>query len=512
MSIIVSLYYHFSPINIEFLTMNKFKYILIALFFPITLSAQEEITMTMEDCINLASEQSLDAFLTKNNYLAKYWDYRSYKASRLPSLHLNTTPISYNKGFTQQWNSETESYYTTPTHSLSSEAYVSIQQRVGLTGGTVSVVSGNQYFNPFNDKNPQDFTSTPLSITYSQDLNGYNSLKWRSRIDPEKYESAKKTYIQQREGLSISTIKYFFSLVNSQIELDIATRNLTNAEELFKIGSGRFEVGTITQDELLTLELDLYNSQLSKIRAEQGLLRARIDFNIFLNIDKSTIINCLIPKEIPAIEISMDDAVGKAMINNATITNLRIRELQSERTVSQEKADNRFNSTLRMSYGLSGNDESFSNSYQELADKQSINLGFSIPIVDWGEGRGAVAVAKSNLEAERIQVQQEKIAFEQSVSVNILEFNFQKAQVENSAKADTIAQKGYDISYEIFKLGKLDVINLNQARNDQENAKMAYINSLRNYWTYWYLIRQQTLFDFQNDITLSEDFDALINQ
>ncbi|MDA3853270.1 MAG: TolC family protein [Bacteroidales bacterium] len=231
--------------------MNKFKYILIVLLFPITLSAQEEITMTMEDCITLASEQSLDAFKTKNMYLAKYWDYRSYKASRLPSLHLNTTPLSYYNGIEQKWDAVKNITYTTQTQTLNTEAEVKLQQRVGLTGGTLSVSSGNQFLNNFTSDNT--FTSNPLSISYSQNLNGYNSLKWSAKIDPVRYESAKQTYIQGREGLSISAIRYFFKLITSQIEFEISKRNLDNSEELFKIAHGRFEVGTITQDELLTL-------------------------------------------------------------------------------------------------------------------------------------------------------------------------------------------------------------------------------------------------------------------
>lgn len=464
----------------------------------------------MDECIALAADQSLDAFLTKNMYLSKYWDYRSYKASRLPSLHLNTNPLNYYNGISQVWDSNDEVYKTVHTQTLNSSAEVKLQQRVGLTGGSIAVTSGNEFLS--TKDNTKSFTSTPFAISYNQNLNGYNALKWRSRIDPERYEAAKKEYIENREALAMKAIRYFFSLINSQIELDISTRNLTNAEELFKIGKGRFEVGTITQDELLTLELDVYNSQLSKTKAEQSLLRARIDLNIFLNIDKRTMVNCVIPEDIPGTEIAMNEAVDLAMQNNSKLNNLHIRELQSEKTVSQTKAENRFTSTLNVSYGLNGNDPNFASSYDRLDQRQRINLGFNIPIVDWGEGRGAVAVAKSELEAERIRVEQEKIAFEQEVSVNVLEFNLQKAQVESSAKADTIAQKGYDISYEIFKLGKLDVIKLNQARNDQERARKAYITSLSNYWQYWYSIRQQTLYDFEKQTTLSEDFDALINQ
>lgn len=490
--------------------MNKLRYILLLLIFPLFLHGQDKITMTMEKCIELASQQSLDAFLTKNMYLAQYWDFRSFKASRLPSLRLNTTPIDYYNGIAQVWDSNRESYVTRQTRSLNTSGSLYVQQRVGLTGGTLSVSTGNRLLNNYSSSHA--FTSSPFSVSYNQNLNGFNSFKWRARIDPERYESAKQSYIQNRENLSISAIRYFFALVNSQIDLDISNRNLDNAKELFNIGKGRFEVGTITKDELLSLELGLYNSELAQIRSKQDLVRARVDLNIFLNIDKSTLIDCIIPENIPGIEISMDKAVGQALENNSKLTDLRIRELQSERAVSKAKADNRFTSSLQMSYGLNGNSDEFRSSYQNLGQRQRVNLGFNIPIVDWGEGKGAIAVAKSNLEVERIKVEQERIAFEQNVSISVLEFNLQKKQVDNSAKADTIALMGYDISYEIFKLGKLDVIKLNQARNDQVSARKAYISSLLSYWTYWYRIRQLTLYDFERNLTLSEDFDALINK
>lgn len=492
--------------------MKNIKSTLLLLLFPLLLQAQKEITLTMEECLEMATTQSLDAFLAQNMYLAEYWNYKSFKASRLPSLQLSTTPINFYNGISQVWDSEEDKYSTSHTKSLNSEAEFSLQQQISATGGTLSVTTGSQFLRYYSEESTYNtFTSTPVSLQFSQNLNGYNALKWRAKIDPESFELAKRTFLQERESLSINAIQLFFDLVNSQIQLEISERNYTNAQELFKIGKGRFEVGTITQDALLSLELDVYNSQLSATKAEQALLRARIDLNIFLNIDKNTLINCITPENISDIEISVDEAINKAMLNNSKIVSLHIRDLQTERDLRKTRAENRFSSSINLSYGLNGDNETFTNSYQNLSEKQRINMSFDIPIIDWGEGKGAIAVAQSNREAELIQIEQEKIAFEQAVSVNILEFNIQKKQVTNSAKADTIAQKGYDISYEIFKLGKLDVIKLNQAKNDQVSARKAYISSLENYWTYWYKIRQQTLFDFEKNIPLTEDFDALIN-
>ena len=92
-----------------------------------------------------------------------------------------------------------------------------------------------------------------------------------------------------------------------------------------------------------------------------------------------------------------------------------------------------------------------------------------------------------------------------------MEFNLQGNQVLNTAKADTIAQLRYDVTQQRFLIGKIDVTDLNLARNDREKARRAYIASLRSYWNYYFAIRRLTLFDFENEITLSEDFDQIIN-
>jgi outer membrane protein TolC len=96
--------------------------------------------------------------------------------------------------------------------------------------------------------------------------------------------------------------------------------------------------------------------------------------------------------------------------------------------------------------------------------------------------------------------------------MNVMEYNLQADQVLSRAKADTIAQMGYDVTQQRFLIGRVDVTKLNLARNDQETARRAYINALRTYWNYFYTIRQLTLFDFEKGITLSEDFDRLANQ
>lgn len=93
-----------------------------------------------------------------------------------------------------------------------------------------------------------------------------------------------------------------------------------------------------------------------------------------------------------------------------------------------------------------------------------------------------------------------------------MEFNLQEKQVEISAKADTIAQLGYEVTKQRFFIDKVDVIKLNSARNSLDAARRNYISSLRQYWRSYYQMRQITLYDFVNDKPLMEALDELLEQ
>ena len=51
----------------------------------------QSLVLSLEKTISLATDSSLEAFRTKNLFLSGYWEFRNYKAERLPSLTLNIT-------------------------------------------------------------------------------------------------------------------------------------------------------------------------------------------------------------------------------------------------------------------------------------------------------------------------------------------------------------------------------------------------------------------------------------
>jgi len=387
-------------------------------------------------------------------------------------------------------------------------------QNVGLTGGSFSASSDIGMVKNFLGDKSTMYSSNMIGVGYRQRLNGYNSLRWKSKIEPLKFETAKKQFIQSKEDIAVKTTNKFFVLVDAQIEINISKTNLANADTLYQIGKGRYQVGTLTQDELLNFELNLMNARISLTRANQGLMRARSDLNIFLGLEKDAVIDCVLPKSVSSsFQINVDEAIQKSMANNPDILSQERQLLEQDSNVRLVRAQNGLSADINASAGLNQKSLIFADAYQNPNQFQNIALvGVSVPIVDWGKRKGQLQMAKSNREVVINTVKQARIDFEQSVLMSVLEFNLQSEQVLNSAKSDTIAQMGFDVTMRRFKIGKLDVVRLNNARTDLENAKRAYINSLRKYWVSYYTIRQLALFDFERKTDLTADFDKILNQ
>jgi outer membrane protein TolC len=482
-------------------------------FCKVAVAQEDVMKLTLPEVIDLASRQSIDAFKQQNMYLSSYWEFKYYRADKLPFLSVGASPFSYNNSIRQDYIPQDQTWQYGQQKNITSSASLKLNQNVGLTGGSLSVSSDLGMAKNFLGDKQTLYSANQISVGYRQKLNGYNSLRWKSKIEPLKFEVAKKNFIQSKEDIAVKATNKFFELVDAQIEINITKTNLANADTLYQIGKGRYQVGTVTQDELLNFELNLMNARLALTRANQGLLRARSDLNSYLGLDKTAVIECIMPTAITsALQINVDDAIQKSMSNNPDILSQDQRLLEQDNIVSMTKAQNGLSADLSASAGLNQKALIVSDAYKNPNQFQNIAVfGLSVPIVDWGKRKGQLLMAKSNREVVVNSVKQERIDFQQSVLMSVLEFNLQSEQVLNSARADTIAQMGFDVTIRRFKIGKLDVTKLNLARNDLENARRAYINSLRKYWTSYYQIRQVTLFDFENGTDLTADFDKILN-
>ena len=69
----------------------------------------------------------------------------------------------------------------------------------------------------------------------------------------------------------------------------------------------------------------------------------------------------------------------------------------------------------------------------------------------------------------------------------------------------------FEVAYQRFMIGKISVLELNNADTKKDQNRRAYVQALQTYWNYYYNIRSLALFDFVNRKQLGTDYEVLLD-
>jgi Outer membrane protein len=473
---------------------------------------ENEITheYDLEGYINAALERSNDVKNAKSSFLSSYWDYRSFKASFLPSLNLAATLPHYFNAISANPQSDGSISYNT-ANNISENVALSINQKVELTGGTFSIVSGIMRYDGIEPKPRMTaYTSQPIGVTYTQNLFGVNWLKWQRKIDPLKYEEAKRNFLYNRETAILSAINKFFDLAIAQQNLQVARVNLKNADTLYKISQGRFRLGSISESDVMQMELSKLNAESTYSQRLIDLEDTQNKFRSFLGISDKREIKLVVPARVPDMQLSFDKVLEQARQNNPDIIRFNRQVLEAERWLEQNKRETGLTVNLNAFVGYNGNSGTFINAYKGVTPKQTADISISLPILDWGQRRGKIKMAQSNLNLVKGQIDQAQIEFDQNIYVKVMRFNMMGQKYRIASKSDTIARIRYKVSMDRFIAGKISVLDLNVALAEKDNANSNFVYTMKDFWWYYYDLRRVSLYDFEKGKELEADYESLI--
>jgi outer membrane protein TolC len=491
------------------LNMKKVFLSILVIFFLSGVYAQSTKRFSLTEAIEIAVDSSLNAFIAQNMYLSSYWSYRSFRAARLPSLNLQTNPLQYRRDFTKRYDSYENIDVYRQQQSLYSSGNLSIRQNFDLTGGTFYVDSELGYMRNFGENNYSQFSSVPVRIGYTQPLFGFNSFKWEKKIEPLKFERAKTQFLYSREEISELTIQYFFTLAMAQIEYDMAVSNVASSDTLFRIGQERQKIASISNADLLTLKLDVVNARNTLKNAEITLKRAMFNFTSFLNIDKQTAVKLELPGRPANIIISPEQALKYAQSYNPDFMGYVQEMYEAEMEVDKTTKSSNFDANFSVSVGFNQVASSFPDAYKNPLQQDVISVGLSIPLIDWGVRRGRANMARNNLNVTKISIQQKEQKLEEDVIMTVNDFNIQQDLINSAEEALSLATMAYSVTKERFIIGKADLNSLTLSLDRQNSAQRNYISALRDYWLNYYKLRKLTLYDFNTQEVLADQFDKV---
>lgn len=488
--------------------MKRYWVIILLVLRAFAVGADEVSKITLDDAILLARTRSVDAAVALNELKSAYWEYRSYKANLLPEVNFNATLPSYNKSYSAYQQSD-GSYTFVRNNNIGLSGEVSVTQNIWLTGGTLSLNSSLDFLRQMDGNVGNRYMSVPVALTLNQPIFGVNTLKWNRKIEPLRYTEAKAKFISDTEEVAMLAVQYFFNLLSAREELAISMQNLANAEKLYEVAQAKRKMGQISENDLLQIELNMLTARQSLNNNESAKQNAMFQLRSFLDIEDNVEIEPLIPEVISLKEVNYNEVRSKAMYNNAHAKNIQRRQLEADYAVAKAKGNLR-KVNLFAQIGYTGTNNMLKEAYRGLKDNQVVEVGISIPLIDWGKRKGQVKVAESNRDVVQSRLKKEEIDFYQNLFILVERFNNQREQLELAKRADEIAQRRYDTNVHTFMIGKISTLDLNDSQENKDSARADHINALFYYWYYYYQIRSITLWDFAGNYSINADFEKIV--
>ena len=477
-------------------------------WLPLAVLAQTDtLRLSLDDCIAMARRQSIDAAVALGELRSAYWQWRSYRADLLPEVSLSGTAPSWNKRYSSYQQADGSLSFVRNDY-LGLDGAVNITQKLWPTGGTLSVESSLDYLHQSGSGGSgNQFMSLPVAVTLSQPLFSVNHLKWNRRIEPLRYREAQARFLTETEQVAMQAISLYFGLLLAGEQVNIARQNLQTAEKLYEVAQAKRRMGTISENDVLQLRLDVLTARSALTNSESNRQTRQFALRSFLDVEAD--IEPVVPEDVPQVRLDYDNVLNHALQNNALATTMRRRQMEADYAVASARA-NRQSINLYAQLGYTGTGENMSNAYRHLLSNEVVSVGITVPLLDWGKRKGQRRLAESNRDIIQGQLRQQSQDFRQDIFILTEQFNNQAEQLRIACEADTIARRRYHTNVETFKIGSISTLELSSAQTAKDQARQNRIQQLFNYWYYYYQLRSIALWDFERGCELSEDFEKII--
>lgn len=468
---------------------------LAALHLAMSAPLQAQRPLNLTQAIDLAQRQGLQARAAEASRDAARRRDRAFTARRLPQLSLTGDVPVYNRSIIEVVQPDGSSEFR-PQQQTNTSLNLQMAQRLPITGGSLFVSSALARLDVSGTRDVRNWSSTPLSVGIRQDILRPNAFKWDGREQELRADAAERQYLEAREDVAIAVTQSFFDLYTARLDLENATRNAATNDTLYTLNKGRFEVGKIGENDLLQSELALLRARNAVDGARLTYDRALASFRLAVNAPASAPVDIVVTGDIPDVVADTALAVQQALRNRAQALELELQDVQARRRINEARLNNGIGATLLAAVGLNQTAGDMNAAYRDLLNQQRFSLALQMPIVQWGARSNDIQAARADQDRVTATGRAAREQLIQDAHFAVLQLEQSRRQLALSAKADTVAAKRFEVAYNRYVIGRIDMDNLYLAQNEKNQALAQYLQSLRGYWLAYYRLRRVTLYDF----------------
>lgn len=452
--------------------------------------------LTVEDAVALAQRQGLGSAIADAQRDAARQRDRAFNARLLPQVSLGGTLPDYNRAIIPVLQPDGSTVFAAQQQ-MQSGLNLALSQRLPFTGGELFVSSALSRLDVTRvGEASRAWSSTPYAVGIRQDLLRPNALRFDQREQALRADAAEQAWLEAREDVALEASNAFFALYVASTSLTNAQGNAAVNDTLFTLNKARFAVGKIGENDLLQSELALLRARNAVAAARLAEARARAALRLTLNIGPAAPLEIAVSSALPEVRADTQRAVQEALRRRASLLAAQADEVSARRRIADTRWGNGLQASLGASFGVNAFGSAAEQVYRDLREQQRVSLAVSVPLFQWG-ARGADLQA-ANADLVRIdagtRALRERVA--QEAHFAVLQLDLARSQVALAAKADTVAQKRFEVAYNRYVIGRIDVDNLFLAQSEKDLALQAFVQALRDFWDAYYRLRRATLWDW----------------
>jgi len=292
-------------------------------------------------------------------------------------------------------------------------------------------------------------------------------------------ENAKIEFEQSKNELAFNVENSYWNALKAIEFSKVADESIKQVRSHLEDLENMYQVGMVTENDLLLTKVQLSNAELVSIQANNGIRLAKISFCNVLGISLDTEIMFTDKLEPgPYIETDLNQLLQKAFSLRPELQSLDATIEISEKAVGINKAGYLPKVFLNANYGYQRPDRMY-DPYFYATWTVSIMAQFNL--FDWGETSLKTDQAKSRVKQLEIAKQQLKDGVTLEVTQNYLALNEAKEKIEKSRLSVEQAEENYRVTNEKFREGLATNTQIYDANILLVQARTNYVSALADY-------------------------------
>lgn len=436
--------------------------------------------INLPDAIRVALDESFDIYRLEQKYLQLAYGLETARRSLKTRVIFDSTLPKITQGYVNRLytNFELDLDLLTFDESYgSASAQISVVQPL-ITNGYLSIrgrmLASQRSMQEIYTENLAElrYVMPRLSFDYSQPLFQFNQIKGQLKEAELDLESLNLSYSEVELRKINDITREFFSLYGRQRFLAIADEIYRQSVINYEAGNRRYDLGLISEMELLSLEVESINSLDRLINTQHQLEMEQVIFNRMIGIEVDEKVWVLSDEEYQPISVDLNRAMELADRNRSDMRTAQIEVEKIDLDIRRTVSDGRPDLQLDLSYDYTGNSTipyqqtettavGWSDHFRVGIDPEyikpnfNINLSLRVPVFDSRTNDSKVQrlISERNvLERETDEVRDE---LHSDVIQRVGSVQSAMQRIEMQVRNRQVARNAFEISQGQFERGEI---------------------------------------------------------